>query len=148
MWGVGALRFLLASLLALATVLPAACARSASPGRTSEPADCIMLRTINDFDVLDANDLVIHGPGDTAYHVVLTTPSIGIEGEIAIGVLDDGDGRVCPYGRDAIIIEGALTEEIRIRSIDRIDTAELEALQVQFGVIEASGPEVTPEQIL
>ncbi|MNC98325.1 hypothetical protein D3C83_162510 [compost metagenome] len=77
---------------------------------------------------------------------MLRTPSLAIEGEFLIRTFDDGDGRLCPYGRDSIIIDGPVVEEIRIRSIESIDPAELEALLVLFG--EAEGAAVEPEQIL
>ena len=106
------------------------------------------MRTISDYNALDANDLVIYGPADSAYHVVLASPSIGIEDEFAIGVYDDGDGRICPYGRDAILIDGPLDEEIRIRSIESLEPAELEALLVEFGAGDDEAAAIEPEQIL
>jgi hypothetical protein len=148
MWGLSAVRNLLAGLSAGGTLIAAGCAHGDREASAALPSDCVFLQTIRDYDALDGDDLIIYGPGQTAYHVVLTTPSNDIEGEFMIGIYDDGDGRICPYGRDAIIIEGTLTEEIRIRSIESLDAAELEALQVEFGVIEAAGPDVVPEQIL
>jgi hypothetical protein len=152
MRGISAVRIGFACLLAGGTLIATGCAhgdreREREPG-AALPADCVILRTVQDYDALDGDDLIIYGPARTAYHVVLVTPSNDIEGEFMIGIYDDGDGRICPYGRDAIIIEGTMTEEIRIRSIESLDEAELEALQVEFGEIEAAGPDVVPEQIL
>lgn len=146
--GVSAVRIVVASLFCGAALFLPACSHTDGQNSVGLPADCIIIRTINDFDALDENDLVIYGPGDTAYHVVLTSPSNQIESEIAIGVKDDGDGRLCPYGLDSIIVEGALLEEIRIRSIESLDEGELEILLVEFGEIEAADPAVVPEQIL
>jgi hypothetical protein len=146
--GVSAFRIVVASVSAAATLATAACSHTDGQNSVALPADCIMIRTINDFDALDGNDLVIYGPGDTAYHVVLASPSNQIESEIAIGVEDDGDGRLCPYGLDSIIVEGNMFEKIRIRSIESLDEEELEILLVEFGEIEAADPPVVPEQIL
>jgi hypothetical protein len=143
-----AFRIVMASLFGGAMLAAAACSHTDGQSRAPLPADCIIVRTISDYNALDADDLVIHGPADTAYHVVLTTPSTLIEGEFAIGIYDDGDGRLCPYGLDSIIVEGALVEEIRIRSIESLDEAGLEALLVEFGEIEAAGPSSAPEQVL
>jgi hypothetical protein len=144
--GFSAFRIPVAILFAGATLIAPACSHSGRQRASSLPADCVLIRTISDYDALDGNDLVIYGPADTAYHVVLASPSNQIEGELAIGVQDDGDGRLCPYGIDSIIVEGPLLEEIRIRSIESIDKSELEALLVEFGEIEPAG--VVPEQIL
>lgn len=138
----------MASLFAGATLAAPACSHTGGPDRAALPADCVLVRMISDFDALDADDLVIYGAADSAYHVVLSSPSNEIENEFKIGVYDDGDGRLCPYGLDAIIVEGQLVEEIRIRSIESLDEAELEALLVEHGEIEAAGPSVVPEQIL
>jgi len=146
--GVSAFRIVVASLFAGAALTAAGCSHTERQRTASLPADCVLIRTISDFDALDGDDLVIYGPSDTAYHVVLASPSNEIEGEIAIGVQDDGDGRLCPYGLDSIIVEGALLEEIRIRSIESLDEGELEILLVEFGEIEAAGPAVVPEQVL
>jgi hypothetical protein len=104
-------------------------------------------RAIRDFDVLDDRNLILHGPGSTAYHVVLTTPSDNIGGEISIGVLDDGDGRICPGGRDAILVDGVIPERIPMRSIEALSDADVEALKVDFGVIEGAGDAVTVTEI-
>lgn len=146
--GVSAFRIVVASLFAGATLVAPACSHTDGQNTVGLPADCILIRTIDDYDALDSNDLVIYGPADTAYHVVLASPSNQIEGEIAIGVRDDGDGRLCPYGLDSILVEGPLFEEIRIRSIESLDEGELEVLLVEFGEIEPADPAFVPEQIL
>jgi len=104
----------------------------------------MLSRVVRDFEVLDERNLIIQGPGDTAYHVVLTLPANDIETELMIGVLDnDGDGRICPFGGDSIIVEGVLTQRVPIRSVERIDETDVEALQVQFGRIESADDAVT-----
>jgi hypothetical protein len=146
--GVSAFRIVVASLFAGATLAAPACSHTDGQNSVRLPADCIMIRTISDYDALDSNDLVIYGPADTAYHVVLASPSNDIEHEFMIEVVDDGDGRLCPYGLDSIIVEGTIVEQIRVRSIESLDEGELEILLVEFGELEAADPPVVPEQIL
>ena len=107
-----------------------------------------MSRAIRDYESLDDQNLIIYGSGNNAYHVVLTTRSINLASEFQIGVLDAAlggvtDDRICPYGGDAIIIDGPIVERIRILSIERLDAAALEALKIQFGKEEAADDLVT-----
>ena len=106
-------------------------------GRLS--SDCILSRTIRDFSALDNSNLILDGPGSRAYHVVLATPSFSLESEYTIGLIDrDGDGRICPYGRDRVLIDGPLTEQVSIRSIEQISEDQVEGLRVRFGLEEAA----------
>ena len=134
-----------------ATTLLAACAGtdgSASGNRAALNSDCILNRRVRDYDVLDDRNLILYGPGQSAYHVEMATRSINIRNEIAIGLLDDDeDNRICPFGRDAILVSGPLNERIPIRSIAALDATDIEALKVQFGAIEAAGDAVTVTQI-
>jgi hypothetical protein len=102
-------------------------------------SDCILSRTIRDFSTLDNRNLILDVAGSRAYHVVLAMPSFSLESEFSIGLVDrDGDGRICPFGRDRILIDGPLAEQVSIRSIERISEEEIEALRVQFGLEEAA----------
>lgn len=105
------------------------------------PSDCFFNNTVRDFTTLDNRNLIIHGAGRRAYHVVLASPSFDIEHEYRIGIYDR-DGRVCPYGGDAIIVQGAITERISIRSIEAIDETQLENLLVRFGKQEAASEDL------
>lgn len=104
---------------------------------------------IRDFEALDDQNLIIHGAGSRAYHVVLPTPVINLDREFSIGVLDAAlgavapDGRICPYGGDAIIVEGPITERVPIRSIESLTVEQLEALRVRFGEDESGEDLVT-----
>lgn len=105
------------------------------------PSDCIMGGSVRDFTALDDQNLILYGPGRRPYHVVLVTRAIDLESEFSIGVYDrdaalGGISRICPFGGDAIIIDGPLTERIPIRSIELIDDLAVEALLVRFGKIE------------
>jgi hypothetical protein len=50
-----------------------------------------------------------------------------------IGVYDR-DGRICPYGGDAIVIDGVIPERILIRSVRRLTPEQLDEVYVQFGI--------------
>jgi hypothetical protein len=121
------------------------CAGMPSGDRTTASANtnaCIPNRGIRDYNSLDDQNLILYGIGRQAYHVVLSTPSMNLKSEFTIGVLDGGgagsDGRICPFGGDAILIDGPLRERVPIRSIERIDDDRVEALRVEFGQIEAA----------
>jgi len=135
---------LLAVLTAVTCLWLSACAGSGGQTSNSGPLDCIINRGIRDFDTLDDRNLIIYGIGRNAYHVVLATPSINLRGEFVIGIYDsDNDGRICSIGGDAILIDGPLSERIPIRRIEALDADDVEALKVEFGIIEAAGDAVT-----
>jgi hypothetical protein len=135
--------------LSLAATLAIAGCGTLSGDAVDLPTDCILQRTIRDFEALDDQNLIIHGPGSRAYHVVLVTPVNNLDREFAIGVLDAAlgpvvpDGRICPYGGDAIIVEGPITERVPIRSIESLNDSQLESLRVEFGEEESGDDLVT-----
>ena len=137
----------------LGSMVLAGCATGSGEGTRADAgqagsagSDCIINRGIRDFETLDNQNLILFGPGNRAYHVILTTPSINLEGEFAIGVFDR-DGRICPFGGDAILVEGPLDERIPIRSIEAIDDLDVEALKVRFGKLEPPEDAVTVTDI-
>lgn len=109
---------------------------------TTNTSACIPNRGIRDYTSLDDQNLILYGIGRQAYHVILATPSMNLETEFSVGVLDGGgagaDGRICPFGGDAILIDGPIAERVPIRSIERIDDDQVEALRVEFGLDEAA----------
>jgi hypothetical protein len=52
---------------------------------------------------------------------------------VAIGIYDR-DGRICPYGGDAIVIDEVVPERIAIRSMRRLTDEQLEEVYVEFGI--------------
>jgi Family of unknown function (DUF6491) len=115
---------------------------SAGGGATADrgspvASDCIFSSGVRDYATLDDRNLILYGPGRRAYHVVLAMPSFDLEHEYQIGILDR-DGRICPFGGDAIIVQGAIPERIPIRSIEAISNDEVMALKVRFGKEEAA----------
>jgi len=115
---------------------------SADGGATADrgtpvSSDCIFSSGVRDYATLDDQNLILYGPGRRAYHVVLVMPSFDLEHEYQIGIFDR-DGRICPFGGDAIIIQGPITERIPIRSIRALSEDEEFALKASFGKEEAA----------
>lgn len=149
--------FGLMSLAVLATL--SACATGASDGENlsssggGSPSDCILGGSVRNYTALDNQNLILYGPGNRPYHVVLASRAINLETEFTIGVYDrdaafGGISRICPYGGDAVIVDGPIRERILIRSIERIDDSRVEALKVRFGKTDAAdGDAVTVTEL-
>lgn len=124
--------------LALATLLLGACVATPSSERVSAAArrddDCMFTRSLRDWRPLDDQNLILFESGrHRAYHVELLRPAFGLRRDIMIGVFDR-DGRICPYGGDAIIVDGPMPDRVTIRSMKRLSDDELDALYVQYGI--------------
>lgn len=109
-------------------------------------SDCFFNRGVRDYTALDERNLILYASGSRAYHLVLATPSFNLESEWSIGVLDGGgiggDGRICPFGGDRIVVDGPFVEQLSIRSIEALDETGVEALKVRFGKEEAAPEEL------
>lgn len=147
-WNHSTIQRLLFALAATIVALVSGCAGSggSSTAGAGLPADCIVNRGVRDYTALDNRNLILYGPGRRAYHVVMATQSNNLSGEFRIGIYDR-DGRICPFGGDAIIVDGPIAERIPIRSIEAVDDAAAEALKVQYGVIEGADGEVTVTEV-
>jgi hypothetical protein len=128
---------LLASTAALLVGVSASvAAQTAKPARKAAApthSDCMFARSLRDWRPLDDEHLLLFGPGHTAYLVELVRPAMGLSFNISIGVYDR-DGNICPYGGDGIVVEGPIPERISIRSMQRLDDAELDEVYVRFGI--------------
>jgi hypothetical protein len=125
-----------AALLAALTGCASTGAPSTGAPSTGAPAtynDCLYARSLRDWRPLDDEHLLLFGPGRTAYLVELFRPAMRLGFNIMIGVYDR-DGRICPYGGDAIIVDGPMPERIPIRSMRRLTAEQLDEVYVQFGI--------------
>jgi hypothetical protein len=104
---------------------------SAAPRDTYN--DCLLARTLRDWRPLDDENLLLFGAGRRAYLVELFRPAMSLGFNVMIGVYDR-DGRICPYGGDAIVVDGPMPERIPIRSIRRLSDDELDEVYVRFGI--------------
>jgi hypothetical protein len=95
--------------------------------------DCFFASTLSDWRPLDNENLILFTIGHAPYHVRLNRPAFGLDYSAVIGVYDR-DGRICPYGGDAIIVDGSFSERVMIRSIRELDDSQLQALYVAHGI--------------
>jgi Family of unknown function (DUF6491) len=124
-----------AVLLTAASAALVSCATAPSEPRaaSSRADDCFFTRSLRDWRPLDNSNLLLFTTGRTPYLVELFRPAMGLSFNIMIGVYDR-DGRVCPDGRDAIIVNGAIPDRIPIRSMRRLTDEELDEVYVRFGI--------------
>jgi hypothetical protein len=89
--------------------------------------------TLHDWRPLDDSNLILFADGRRPYHVELVRPAMGFSYEVMIGVYDR-DGRICPYGDDAIVVDGVIPEQIAIRSMRRLTDRQLDEFCAEFGI--------------
>lgn len=109
-------------------------------------SDCISIRTIRDYTVLDDRNLLIWASARRPYFVRLFTPAWGLRSSFQIGT-QSRDDQLCPYGGDALVLDSVGRDTARIASIRRITTEEAEWLLVRFGrkePAEQQAPEPEP----
>ncbi|MBK6675669.1 MAG: hypothetical protein IPJ52_07525 [Rhodocyclaceae bacterium] len=95
------------------------------------PETCVFVRTIFDWRAVDDERIVIRETAgdDRAYLVVLVSPSFNLHTADSIAFADgNGDGRLCSFGGDAVLLPGTLGERRLIASIKRLTAAEVKAL--------------------
>lgn len=116
--------------------LLSACAATGPASESTERTtynDCFFASSLRDWRPLDDRNLILFANGRRPYHVELVRPAFGLSYDFMIGVYDR-DGRICPFGGDAVIVDGPMPERITIRSIRELTDAELEAVLVEFGI--------------
>jgi len=106
--------------------------------------DCFFASTLRDWRPLDDQNLILFANGRRPYHVELVRPAMALSFNVMIGVYDR-DGRVCPYGGDAIIVDGFMPERIAIRSMRRLTDAQLDEVYVEFGI--SAPPVIDTEEV-
>ncbi len=95
-------------------------------------SDCISIRTIRDYTVLDDKNLLIWASAKRPYFVRLSSRAWGLRGSFQLGTVSRDD-RLCPYGGDALVVGSAGRDSARIASIRRIRPEEADWLLVRFG---------------
>jgi hypothetical protein len=103
----------------------------ASKPTQGKGGDCVFSRTISNWDALDNETLLIWAPTrHDPYLVKLWMPAFGLKSEFSVGVLDaDNDGRLCDYGRDAILVSTpGGPERYKIRTLQRLDESQAQAM--------------------
>ena len=126
--------------LLVATILGIAAGCAPAPERETvaegdvdyRGSDCILIRTIRDYRLLDDRNLLIYGPADRAYYVTLFRPSFELRSSFQLG-FESRDDQLCPFGGDAIVVGSLNREEIAIQSISRVTEEQEEQLLVRYG---------------
>ncbi|PHZ86257.1 DUF6491 family protein [Paremcibacter congregatus] len=81
--------------------------------------DCIFSRTINDWTALDDQRLIVYAPTKKRpYYIKLVQRSLELKFAHTIGVHSRFDNRICPYGGNALFIDG---ERYTISAIQKLD---------------------------
>lgn len=106
-------------------------AAAASKPTEAKGGDCVFSRTINNWEAIDDETLIVWAP--TRHHpylVKLWTPAFGLRSEFSVGVQDaNNDGQLCDYGRDAIVVRSpGGPERYKVRIVQRLDEAQANAL--------------------
>jgi len=112
-----------------------ACAGTAAPTADARVTynDCFFARGLRDWRPLDNQHLLLFSAGRVPYLVELFRPASSLAYDVTIGIYDR-DGRVCPYGGDAIIVGGPMPERVPIRSMQRLTDDQLDETYVQYGI--------------
>jgi hypothetical protein len=102
-----------ARLIVTAGLLAALCGCAADPTRPDVrpqqlpdmTLDCIVVRTIDDWKVLDSHNVVIYAPTrQTAYLVELLTACVQLPTAEAIGIESRQGERLCSFAGDALLV--------------------------------------------
>ncbi len=112
-----------------------AAAETAAPKKDAN--SCIFAGTINDWRGLDSRNLVIWAPnGHMAYHVTLGFALTDLKSTETLNVVDgNGDGRLCGYGMDQLVItSGPYPEKSTIIGMTKLDDAALAELGDKYKV--------------
>ncbi len=82
--------------------------------------DCIFSRTINNWEILDRQRLILHAPTkNRPYFVKLALRSHELKFAHQIAVYSKFDNRFCPYGGNALFIDGNRYTISAIKKIDK-----------------------------
>lgn len=139
--------------LALALVaasLAMSCASSPSgegAQSASRSTECIFGRTISNWRALDDENVILFASRRQPYLVELSRRAFGLSRDFRIGIYDR-DGRICPFGGDAIIVDSVVQERIPIRSIRRLDEDQLQQIYIEYGITEPPDVEMQPVEIV
>jgi hypothetical protein len=108
-----------------------------TPAARKDDNSCIFAGTINDWRGLDSRNLVIWAPNNhVAYHVTLGFALTDLRSTETLGIVDgNGDGRLCGYGMDQLVVtSGPYPEKATITGMTKLDDAGLAELGEQYKV--------------
>ena len=123
-----------ALLCALMTVAGAAQAKPAT-GDNSDGNACVFIRSVSDYRVLDASNLIVWAPNRRhAYLVELSMPLHSARSAFELALVDrNRDGRLCGFGMDRIAVyDSVFPQSSTVVGMTRLDEAQLAALGEQY----------------
>ncbi|MCC7410940.1 MAG: hypothetical protein IT495_04830 [Gammaproteobacteria bacterium] len=96
--------------------------------------ECIFERSLHDWRALDRYNLIVWAPSRRhPYHVELDFPCDQLPWVDTIGFTNrPGDGRICGFGGDSIVVGRSFTERCPIGAIHRITPEQAQALIATF----------------
>ncbi len=114
-------------------LVTAGCASTSNPEqRTSTGNDCVFLRIVDGWEVLDNSSVLVRtsGPPDRrSYLVRLARPAPELRFTADLRLLDgNGDGQICGWGGDSVVTSGATAQRYQIRAVERLSESQLEDL--------------------
>jgi hypothetical protein len=127
-----------AMVVALLALMIQSCAGSA--GRANELAtersvtvgtDCFFVSQARDFRNLDDRNLIVFAPRNQPFHVELASGCFGLRGSSIIALRSRTD-RMCGFGGDAVVVDGALPERCPVLGVTRLDEDGLRLLLERF----------------
>jgi hypothetical protein len=125
------LKFRITSATILATIVGfVGCATQENGGAVipSGGNDCFWANYIHNWKVVDDQTLIVWSPNRSCpYLVELATRCMSIRFTEDLGFYDR-DGRICPFGGDAVIVPGPTGDRCSIASITKLSPGELEML--------------------
>ena len=103
-------------------------------------SDCIWVRSIRDYTILDGRTLLIDAGGKRPYLVQLFRPSFEMKSSHTMRV-HSRDDRLCPHGGDGLIFSSFDDQPDIVKSISRITEEQADRLLVRYGKKEGSEPQ-------
>ena len=129
------------TLISMAAALAAGCATAPTAGdRAAAPAktDCLRPSLIRDWDALDQRNLIVYETGGRPYHVELTQSCFGLDFAEMLGFYDRrGDGRICGYGLDRVIVDRSIPESCSVAAVDELTDEQAEELKQRAEIARA-----------
>lgn len=100
-------------------------------------SECVFIRTVGNYQVIDRDKVVIWAPGRRdAYLARLSMPLFGLKSSWQMAMIDhDMDGQLCGFSSDRIgVRDVGHPESASIVSMIRLDAAGLAELEQQYDV--------------
>lgn len=118
-------------------IAPAQGAENADPMPGARKDECIFVRDIGNWRVLDSRNVVLFTPNQRhAYLMQLSAPVSDLKYSFKVAFIDrDHDGQLCGRSLDKVQAAGSLVRQpTTIMNMTRLDEAGLAALETQYNV--------------